>query len=755
MSPKNSNCNYRKAQAMVKTAIHVFTILFLLIITNGLVYAQDEKEKENLNVLDKWIIWVDPGSLPIKHLTKQAIDLYKKRDEQVSRLHTTSDWEKRKQFVNATLKGIVGSFPEKGALNAEITGSIQKDGYRIEKIIYEPTPGYYQAGCLYLPDHVNGKAPAILYVSGHDQSAFREEYYQVIITNLVKKGMIVFAIDPLGQGEHVQYYDPQVKFSAIGYSVIEHNYFGNQCFLSGASSASYFIWEGVRAIDYLLTRGEVDPARIGVTGFSGGGTVTAYLSAFDERVKVAVPCSWSIETRGVIETKGVQDNETMLVHGLEKGISFADMLEVKAPKPTLLAFTSRDEYLSIQGARDAYQEAKRVYTIFKKEDNLEMVEDDYKHWMTPKIRLAIYIFFLKHFNLPGNPLEEKTDLATAKELTVTPTGQVSTYKGGKTLYDLNKKESVKLIEDIRQSRKQLSHHLEKTKLSAMKISGYLPPRENVKPFTNGRYQRSGYTVEKLAIVGELENYPVPMLLFKPDDDLKNHAAVIYLHSEGKAKDAAPGGEIEKLVKEGYIVAAVDVFGIGETKYTQSKRDLTGNTAVLIGRSLAGIQAGDIVRVANYLKSRHDINPSNIGAIGINEMCIPLLHAAVFDPSLKNIILVGSPISYRSIAMNKIYKIGLTKNEEGGTEHPYEVDFSWGIAAILTAYDLPDLISCIAPRKVALIALKDQVLEPAAAELIQEELEFPRLAFAAKKRMENLKVLDKMENIVATVNWCFE
>ena len=139
---------------------------------------------------------------------------------------------------------------------------------------------------------------------GHDQPSFREEYYQVIITNLVKKGMIVFAIDPLGQGEHVQYYDPEIKFSAIGYSVIEHCYFGNVCFLAGVSSAKHFIWDGMRAIDYLLTRKEVDPENIGVTGFSGGGTVTSYLMALDDRVKVAIPCSWPTAYRRLLETKG-------------------------------------------------------------------------------------------------------------------------------------------------------------------------------------------------------------------------------------------------------------------------------------------------------------------------------------------------------------------------------------------------------------------------------------------------------------------
>ena len=93
--------------------------------------------------------------------------------------------------------------------------------------------------------------------------------YQVINYNLVRKGIIVFAIDPPGQGEHVQCWDPSVNFSMAGYSVLEHCYFGNQCFLSGFNCARYFIRDGMRAIDYLVSRKDVDPERIGVTGFFG------------------------------------------------------------------------------------------------------------------------------------------------------------------------------------------------------------------------------------------------------------------------------------------------------------------------------------------------------------------------------------------------------------------------------------------------------------------------------------------------------
>ena len=754
---KNINCNNIRMICKKQKATSVYYILFLcMFLTAGFLFAQpgsQKKEAENLNVFNHWIKWNNPGSFSLNHLTRQAEEYYKTRDNEIARLKTKSDWLKRQQVVKNKLKELIGAFPRKEALNPEITGVIQKEGYRIEKIIYEPIPGYYETGCLYIPDKINGKAPAILNVFGHDQASFREEYYQVIITNLVKKGMIVFAIDPLGQGEHVQFYDPKVKFSAIGYSVLEHEYMGNLCFISGVSSAKHFIWDGIRAIDYLLTRKEVDPENIGVTGFSGGGTVSTYLGAFDDRVKVAVPCSWPLTYRTQLETKGIQDAENTLIGGLTKGITFEDLIEVRAPKPTLLAFTTRDENMAFQGAQDALREAKKTYTAFGKEDNLQLVEDDAKHAMTPKIRLAIYAFFQKHFNIPGNPAEEKTDLPTVKELTVTPTGQMATYKGGKMIFDLNKTESEKLIRNIEQSRKNMVGHLSKVKTEAKRISGYkTPSREKEGAFINGRYQRDGYTVQMDAIAGESDEYAIPILLFKPDDNLK-HPAIIYLHSKGKVTDAGPGGEIEKLVKKGYIVAAADVLGIGETKNTASRGDAEGYTAVLIGRSMVGIQAGDIVRVVNYLKRQKDVDPLKIGAIAYNEMCLALVHAAAFESSINNISLIGSLISYRSVAMNRLHKIGLTKTG-GDYWHPVEVDFSWGIASVLTAYDLPDLIGSIAPRKVVLADLRDQMLEPASTDLINKEMEFPRSVYL-KRAPGNLRILEKPDDLNAILKWGFE
>ena len=701
---------------------------------------------ENLNVLEQFLKWSDPGSLLIHHLTKQAMALYDIRGREIAKLKSKDDWQQRQKLVRSRLEELAGPFPEKKPLNARITGTISRDGYRIDKIVYEAMPGYFVTGLLYVPAHIKGRVPAILNVIGHNQEAFRNPLYQVINHNLVRKGIIVLAIDPPGQGEHVQYFDPQINFSSIGYSVIEHCYFGNQCFLSGSSAVRYFVWEGIRAIDYLVSLQEVDPERIGVTGFSGGGTVTTYISAIDERVKVAVPCSWSTSNRRLMETKGIQDPDSFLARELAKGITVADLLEVRAPKPTLLTFTSRDEYLSIQGAYDAYFEAKAAYKVMGKEDNLEMVDDDSRHWVTPRLRMAIYEFFMKHFDIPGEPVEENVELLPYDKLNATLTGQIATSYAGNMIFDINKKESEKLIKDLERSRENFDNHLTQAIAKAKELSGFIPPPRHDEPFFfTGRYQRAGYSIAKYVIMGE-GDYPIPILLFTPNDTIKKHPAMIYLDSKGKINAANHGGEIEKLVRKGYVVAAADVAGIGETRNTVANREGTadaGNTAILIGRSVVGIQAADIIRVVHFLKGHANIDTTNIGAIGIDEMCIPLFHAAAFDPAIHSITAIGAPISYRSMVMNRVYKLGLIPTGHEGPGLPYELDFSSTIAGVLTAYDLPDLIGAIAPRKVVLIDPKDHALESASPETIKEDMSFPILVYSRKGVPQHLRIVPGM------------
>ena len=259
-------------------------------------------------------------------------------------------------------------------------------------------------------------------------------------------------------------------------------------------------------------------------------------------------------------------------------------------------------------------------------------------------------------------------------------------------------------------------------------------------FFSGRYKRNGYSVEKYLLAGE-GNCIIPLLLFVPDGNNK-FPSLIYLHPDGKIAHSSVGGQIEDLVKQGYIVAAPDLSGTGETanKFRPDRDPLIENyNAVLTGISIVGIRAGDLIRVLNYLKTRDDVEKDKIGAVATGEMGPVLLHAAVFDRSIKHIVLLGSPLSYKSMVLNKFY----------------EMKFSCAVAGALTAYDLPDLIGCISPRKVVLVESTDHMLKPASGELTDQELEFPGLVYSSKNVRGNLRVLSSYESLASLVKWGME
>jgi dienelactone hydrolase len=709
-------------------------------------------DAENLDVFQQWVKWNNPGDMLLDMLTKEAVNLYDKRDQEVSAITSAADWKNRQELVKNKLAEIIGPFPEKTPLNPKVTGVIKKEGYRIEKIIFESFPGYYVTGCLYVPEKVKGKMPAILNVIGHNQESFRNELYQVINYNLVMKGMMVFAIDPPGQGEHVQNWDPKVNFSSVGYSVVEHNYFGNYAFLSGYSCANYFIWDGIRAIDYLVSRKDVDPERIGMTGWSGGGTVTNYVAALDERVKVAIPCSWANANKRLLETKAASDAEAILYHSALRGITVDDLIELRAPKPTMIVFVSRDEYLCLQGARESYAEAKRAYGALNGSDNLVFLEEDSKHWLTPKIRLAIYSFFMKHLNVKGDPAEVEAEVFPREQLNVTPTGYIASSLGGEMIFDVNKRIAEKQIASIEASRSDRKDHLDMVKTMALQLSGYKDPADaDNQFFINGRYQRHGYTMGKYAIEAG-DDYAIPVLLFIPDDNIVRHPAVIWLNPKGKSVDSAPGGEIEQLVTKGYIVAAVDPLGIGEVKNTAGREHTDSYTAILTGNSIPGIRASNINRLADVLSRHPQVDPARIGAVGIDDLCIPLIYAASFNNIIKSLVLQGSPASYRSIALNRDYRIGFTVREGGGYWHPYEVDFTWGVGGALTAFDIPDLLATIAPRKVAISGMKNHKMEAADPQMIEKDTEYPVSVYKSKNVSGNLRIESAGASVGELVDW---
>ena len=701
-------------------------------------------QEETLDVLKTWRKYSDIENALYHHYSTQVNMLLDKREAGISKLKTEADWVKRQNQIKKVLSEVIGEFPEKNPLNAKITGISEQDDYKVEKVIFESRPNFYVTAALFIPKKIKGKAPAIIFASGHYNDAFRGHTYQRSCINLVKKGFVVLAFDPLGQGERLQYYSKAEGKSLIGGPTTEHTYMGLQPLLIGKSLTNYFVWDGIRAVDYLISRKEVDPERIGITGHSGGGTQTTFIAAFDERIYAAAPMCFVTSMRRLFESIGPQDSEQHISNGLANGIDFADLLEVRIPKPALHLTTTRD-FFSIQGAMETADEVEKAYEIFGVEDNFKRVEDDARHAVTPNNRYESHLFFQKSFDFPGDPTDIEVEYLN-KELQITETGQVLTSFGGETVFSLNKKEAEKVIAKLNESRKDIDKHLESVKRDAKKLSGYIKPEKTEKPVFTGRYKEDGYLIERYFIKGEGE-YPIPFLLFMPDKI--SGSPILYLNEDGKSKkdegdnkvayvdiDTEIRDDIKWFVKKGHPVIAADLLGFGEMEQERIKRYLFGEkyggldvsnffASVQLARSYVGIQAGDIQRLVDIIKQDQRINSEDIYAVAKGELLsASLLHAAVFEGEFSKIALTDPLISYRSVVMNEYYKSDLLP--------PF-------VTGALIAYDLPDLAAVLAPNELMLINVRNHMGDLASEEMIDIDFKVVKSSFAKSNSGNELQI----------------
>lgn len=711
-------------------------ILSMFLAVHSPVLAQ--KEFDGIRGTQHWMLFSDAPNSFYHYLAGQAYDLLDKRGKEVARLHSLQDWQKRQQLMRATLSDAVGRFPEKTPLHAKITGTVNKEGYRIENIIYESQPGYYVTSSLFIPDGLkNGKGPVVIYCSGHSDSGYRSASYQHEILNLVKKGFVVFAFDPMGQGERLQYYNPETGKSRFQWPSYEHSYPGAQLFVTGNTLASYFIWDGIRAVDYLLTRKETDPTRIGITGRSGGGTQSAFIAAFDDRIKAAAPQNYFTNFTRLYQAMGPQDAEQNFFNGIGRGIDMADLLEVRAPKPALMVTTTRDMF-PIQGAIETEEEVSKIYQAYHSEDKFRRVADDTAHAATRKNREATYAFFQKYLDNPGDSTDE--DIQPLKgELRVTQTRQLSTSLKGETAFSLNKMDAEKRMDKLKALRKNISGYFPGIIKSAKELSGYREPGDVSKPVFTGQIQRNGYVVQKYFVKGE-GNYVIPYLLMKPEKPVNK--ALIYLNPAGKTAASAEGGEMEWFVKNGFTVLAPDIIGTGEMgpgvfkgdSYVDSVSYNLWFASILVGRSIVGIQAADVEKLTKLLKQ--DNNIQEIYGLAKNEMSPVLLHAAAFNKDITRIALIEPYSSYRSVVMNADYNSHFLHST---------------VPASIGIYDLPDLAASLAPRALLMAGITDGTGSSTNAKDINEDTLVIKAAYQYRNVENQLQIIPAAENYSEAYN----
>lgn len=609
------------------------------------------------------------------------------RASTVAHIQTRADAEKRKAQVRETILRLIGGLPEHhGPVAVKQFGSLFEDGFRIEKLAYESLPGLWVTANLYLPAAGNGPFPAVLLAPGHEASGKQSQYN--FGANFARSGVIALAIDPLGQGERLQYFDPAQKKSTIGGSTGEHGEVNIPALLLGEDVARYFVNDSMRGIDYLLTRRDVNAQAIGALGCSGGGTSTAYLAALDDRVKVAgVACYITSFQELLPSATGVQEAEQSIPHFIEEGLDFADYVELFAPKPYAIISTTNDMF-PFAGAKETHDEAARFYKLYGGEDKLQWITGPGGHGNLGPISPAILGFFLHYLkNAPaGDAAFTPLRIQNPADLLCTPTGQVSTSIGGETIPSIIQSHAAAIVPKTRPSATEIAEDVRG-------LAGVVARPSNRPPVaaTLSTEQRDGYRVERVTLQGE--DGEVPAFVAVPAAS-GLRPAVLMLDSE-PGKLAAPGGDFERLAKSGHVVMTlVPKPSPPGTEGLKSPYlgpfNLLSLRAELVGKTILGMRVDDTIRAVDWLTDRGDVDSKAITAYGTGAMGAVALHAAVLDSRIKKVVIEDTLAAYKLVL-----------------DQPLHRDISEiMIPGVLAKYDMGDLLAAVAPRSVTVINPSD-------------------------------------------------
>ena len=504
----------------------------------------------------------------LQYQTEMAWQEDDERSKVWEKIRSEQDLLTLQRQLEERLLAMLGGLPsERAALHPRITGKIQMEGFRIEKLIFESLPGLYVTALVYVPEDSNKRHPAILVPAGH--AANGKIHYQALCQRLVQRGYVVLSWDPVGQGERSQFWDARAGKSRYNLICAEHAVLGNLAYLAGTNLARWEIWDGIRAVDYLLTRPEVDAERISITGTSGGGFQAAHIAALDPRIKVAAPSCYitalPMRVYNRIFKDPDSDPEQDLYGMISNHVDNAGLLLMMYPRPVFVAVGVLD-YFPIEGARKTVREVAQLYSQFHHADRIGMAEGYHAHEFSLENQEAA-MNFLDHFNsLParrGLPPVKELDERT---LQCTRTGQVMLdFENARSLMDVIRDYYTEHKNGSAKTLKQLYYSALYPRInswSAAEFSGEIPGREEIRWEARGSSQFEGVTIEKYVL--HHSRYLELPLLYMHKTDGGSHPVVLWLGKNGKAT-AQDWPRLVKYLATGYDVLSVDPRGLGETR----------------------------------------------------------------------------------------------------------------------------------------------------------------------------------------------
>ena len=628
----------------------------------------------------------------------------------------------RKAFVEG-----IGGFPEKTPLNARVLKVIDRGDYVIENIVFESFPNFFVPGNLYRPKKQAGRLPGILGLSGHSyecKSGVQDA--QLKAANLVLKGYVVLHIDPPGQNEMgwdgTATYDIHYNDGGNAHSLMEFN-----ALLVGQSVTRFVLWDSIRAIDYLVSRPEVDPDRIGVHGSSGGGSQTMCVAALDPRVKVAVPTHIVADTfmtmkgphSGYKAGCGIStlDEESHPLNLLDQGLSYTAVLSLIAPR-TLVMVAATVDLQPLWATQVVADELKGIYDRVGASDRFCMPTVEGYHSIH-SIRQFPYWAFNREFDKEKEGLREtttdllppgsdsKTDKRQPTPLDVSQHSSMVRDFNSDTIHTQLARAARKLAQarpvwlaqqDGAASRAELKRHIRECLGLPESLSQPNVRRELA--ITNAAQVVQPFILEADPGV------PVRAELYLSRAPGKK--ALIYLRDQIPTRtDLLRGADrISGLLNQGHPILAIAVRGItddlppGENRITfglSTAHERRVHDSVAIGRPLLGQRVLDVLAGVELLEAE---GYREIGVIGHGAGGLWALYAAALDERIKSVAVCQALASYQRVVESPC-----------PTWIQGDRLDSIIVPGALRFFDLPDLACLMAPRRLWLVGLMDAAGQP--------------------------------------------
>jgi dienelactone hydrolase len=629
------------------------------------------------------------------YLTSLARAAYEKRNRALALLTDAPAIHRRQLWARETLWKLIGAQLEKTPLNARTTGAFEREGYRVEKVVYESRPQLFISANLYVPTAGKPPFPGVLFQMGHSANGKAYASYQKCCQGLARLGYMVLAFDPMGQGERIGYPDSSGNDTRLSSVDEEHTLPGRQMLLLGETATRYQLWDAIRSLDYLAAHPLVDPTRLASAGQSGGATLTMLLGCVDERLAAAAVSSGNTENLAVANFNppgSTDDAEQDLAGSGPLGFDRWDLLYPMAPKPLLVEVSAHDFFGTyspryLEDGREQYTKLARVYEILGHPEHLVWRSTPLPHGLTYSLRLEIYNCFERWLKNSERRIAEEPPVAPE------PANLLWTGPSGSVVRDYN---SLRPIDLIKQT------------AAAIHPSGDTPFRVPPRRATFRELAVTRFAGARVAAV-EVNSAPavwIPAWLFTPEKLDTRESTLLVLDSRGRNAGAHEDDLYHRLARAGQRVCAADIRGIGDSRpeagrgnpaYTishESEEDFAW-ASLILGESLLAQRITDILALVEALKTAN--RPLALAARG--RLSVPALFAFAASKDVASLYLAGGLSSFRSVLETEIYSQPLS-------------NFAWDL---FRRTDLPLLATQSAPRRIHLAGAVDASERPVAAD----------------------------------------